>query len=255
MNDLTAVVDILRGKDRILIFSGAGISTESGIPDFRGPEGLWKTVDPDDFHIRRYLTNPDLRIRSWALHAEGKRWGGQFLPNRGHDAVVDLWTSNKLAGVVTQNIDGLQQAAGLPANKIAELHGSATESHCLTCSKSWPTDEILKRVTEGDVDPHCEACGGIIKTRIVMFGEELDQSTMNRAMGFLSEADALIVLGSTVAVYPASEVVYAAARKPIPVVIINMGETEADHLASARIDGPIGELFPAIVTAVLAADQ
>jgi NAD-dependent deacetylase len=232
---------------------GAGISTESGIPDFRGPEGLWKTMDPDEFHIDRYRADRDLRVRGWEMHLNGERWGStrELLPNRGHDAIVDLWTSDRLAGVVTQNIDGLQQKAGLPSTKVAELHGNVQESHCLSCGRVWPTSSILDRVKDGDADPHCVECGGLVKTKVVMFGEELDSSTMARAYDFLDAADAVIVAGSTVAVFPASDVVFSAAVKPIPIVIINRGETEADHLAAARIDDAIGVALPKLVAGII----
>lgn len=253
MDDLTTATEILKEKANILVFSGAGISTESGIPDFRGPNGLWKRVDPDDFQISRYLADAELRAQGWKMHANGERWGsGEPLPNRGHQAVVDLWSKGRLAGVVTQNIDGLQQAAGLPDDRIAELHGSVNEARCLGCGETWPTSTILERVIGGEEDPQCESCRGIIKTRVVMFGEELDRSTIDRAYEFLSRADALIVVGSTVAVWPASDVVLRAAFKPIPVVIINQGETEADYLAAAKVDGPIGDVLPEIVNALVA---
>ncbi len=250
MDDLARAVEVLSAKRQILVFSGAGISTESGIPDFRGPNGLWTRVDPEDFNIKRYLSSRELRVRGWRMHANGERWGsGNPLPNQGHLAVVDLWRQGKLVGVVTQNIDGLQQAAGLPDELIAELHGNVKESQCLDCGQTWPTEAILERVASGEEDPHC-SCGGLVKTRVVMFGEGLDPSTVDRAFQFLADADAMIVVGSTVAVYPASDVVLAAAFKPVPVVIINMGETEADHLAAVRLDGPIGELLPALVSAL-----
>lgn len=240
---------IISASRKILVFSGAGISTESGIPDFRGEDGLWTKVDPDDFHIDRYLARPELRVNSWRMHQNGERWGarGGIEPNRGHAAVVDLWRSDRLAGVVTQNVDGLHQAAGLPDDLVAELHGNVRNVHCLGCGLEWPTETILKRVDEGEDDPHCKECGGVVKTRVVMFGEELDFETMSKAFAMLSEADSLLVLGSTVAVFPASDVVVRAALKPIPIVIINKGLTEADHLATARLDGPIGDLLPPLV--------
>lgn len=248
MDDLAAAVAILKNKQNILVFSGAGISTESGIPDFRGPNGLWTKVDPADFTIERYRSDPDLRVRGWEMHVNGERWGsGELIPNRGHEAVVSLWSTGRLVGVVTQNIDGLQQKAGLPGSAIVEVHGNVKESHCLTCGATWPTETILDRVRSGDADPRCTECGGIVKTKVIMFGEELDVASMRQAYRFLGEADALLVVGSTVAVFPASEVVMSAALKPIPIVIINMGETEADHIASVRLEGPIGELLPQVV--------
>lgn len=251
MSSLSDAISALSPARKILVFSGAGLSTESGIPDFRGPDGLWTRIDPDEFHIDRYLADAEIRIKGWKMHSDGERWGaGRPTPNRGHQAVVDLATAGRLAGVVTQNIDGLQQAAGVESGLVAELHGNVSEAGCITCRRAWPTESIIARVRKGDEDPHCRDCGSIIKTRVVMFGEELPSDEVAKAFSFLADADALLVLGSTVAVWPASDIVFRAAFKPIPVVIINRGETEADDLAAAKIDGPIGEYLPLLVAAL-----
>lgn len=240
-------------RSRILVFSGAGISTESGIPDFRGENGLWTRVDPDDFTIERYVSNRDLRISGWRMHVEGELWGARskVRPNRGHEAVVALSKAGRLAGVVTQNIDGLHQKAGLEEQQVAELHGNVLNCHCVICGEQWPTEEILTRVEAGNPDPHCIDCDAPIKTDVIMFGEELSEETMGRAYRFLETADALLVLGSTVAVWPASNIVMSAALVPIPIVIINKGGTEADHLAAAKIDGSIGENLPELVASIM----
>lgn len=253
LNEIGRARAVLADKSRILVFSGAGISTESGIPDFRGPDGIWTKVDPDDFHISRYRSRPDLRIRGWQMHINGEKWGARsgLAPNRGHNAVVRLWEADRLSGVVTQNVDGLHQAAGMPDEAIAELHGNVKSCSCLECGATWATEEILERVDAGEEDPHCEHCGGVIKTAVTMFGEVLDTGPMDRAFRFLSQSDAVLVLGSTVAVSPASDVVMRAASEPIPIVIINRGETEADHLAAARIDGSIGEYLPVLVESIV----
>lgn len=187
------------------------------------------------------------------MHVNGERWGARsgVVPNRGHEAVVRLWENYRLSGVVTQNVDGLHQAAGLPDEAISELHGNVKSCHCIECGATWPTEVILQRVDAGEEDPHCDRCGGVIKTSVVMFGEMLDPETMSRAFMFLSQSDAILVLGSTVAVSPASDVVLRAALQPMPIVIVNKGETEADHLAAARIDGAIGDHLPALVEAIL----
>lgn len=251
MSRLQSALEALAHARRILVFSGAGLSTESGIPDFRGPDGLWTKVDPDEFHIDRYLTDRAVRVKGWRMHLDGERWGkSRPSPNTGHHAVVTLAEKGLLAGVVTQNIDGLQQAAGLESSMIAELHGNLISARCTGCRATWPTEEILRRVSDGVDDPECEICGSIIKTDVVMFGEELPAAEIEKALGFLSDADALLVVGSTVAVWPASDIVIRAAFKPIPVVIINRGETEADHLAAAKIDGAIGDYLPGLVEAL-----
>ncbi len=251
MTPLESALEVLAGTHQILVFSGAGLSTESGIPDFRGPDGLWTKVDPDEFHIDRYLTDREVRVKGWKMHLDGERWGkSQPEPNGGHEAIVALAERGLLAGVVTQNIDGLQQAAGIDTSLIAELHGNIVTTRCTGCGSTWPTAEILQRVAGGAEDPECENCGSIIKTDVVMFGEELPVAEIEKALEFLARADALLVVGSTVAVWPASDIVVQAAFKPIPVVIINRGETEADHLAAAKIEGAIGDYLPALVDAL-----
>jgi NAD-dependent deacetylase len=254
VTDIGQAVHVLRPAKRILVFTGAGISTESGIPDFRGPNGLWTRVDPDDFHIDRFRASSELRVRGWRMHLDGELWGARskVLPNPGHHAIKRLGDADRLAGVVTQNVDGLHQQTGLSDDLVAELHGNVREVHCLDCDRTWPTEEVLAWVEAGDEDPACPRCGGMLKTRTVMFGEMLPEDEMRKALFFLAVADALLVIGSTVAVWPASDVVYRAAHRSIPIVIINRGETEADLLAVAKIDAGIGEVLPDLVEAVLA---
>jgi len=256
-NEVGSAVAVLRPASRILVFTGAGISTESGIPDFRGPDGLWTKVDPDDFHIERYRANPELRKRGWKMHLDGELWGARSAvePNTGHHAIRRLADARRLAGVVTQNVDGLHHRSGLDDDLVAELHGNVRESHCVDCGLIWKTEEILARVEAGDLDPTCPECGGMVKTATVMFGELLPEAEMGKAMRFLTMADALLVVGSTVAVWPASDVVMRGALRSLPIVIINQGATEADHLAAVKLDAGIGEVLPDIVDGVLANDR
>jgi NAD-dependent deacetylase len=255
VTDLRTAIDVLRPAEQILVFTGAGISTESGIPDFRGPDGLWTKVDPDDFHIDRFRASSDLRKRGWRMHLDGELWGARSLvePNPGHRAITRLADAGRLAGVVTQNVDGLHHRSGLDDVLVAELHGNVRESHCLDCDRTWPTEEVLAWVEAGNEDPVCPGCGGMVKTRTVMFGEMLPEEELRKAMFFLAIADALLVVGSTVAVWPASDVVFRAAHRSLPIVIINRGETEADNLAAAKIDGSIGEVLPDLVDGLLSA--
>jgi len=257
VNDSASAVEILRPAERILVFTGAGISTESGIPDFRGPDGLWTKVDPDDLHIDRYRANPELRRRGWKMHLDGELWGARssVMPNLGHHAIKRLADHERLAGVVTQNVDGLHHKSGLDADLVAELHGNVRESLCIDCGRAWDTEEILGWVEAGDLDPACPECGGIVKTATVMFGELLPDREMAKAMQFLAIADAVLVAGSTVAVWPASDVVMRGALLSLPIVIINQGPTEADHLAAIKLDAGIGEVLPEIVDGVLAVSR
>ncbi|HLF61984.1 MAG TPA: Sir2 family NAD-dependent protein deacetylase [Acidimicrobiia bacterium] len=253
MTDIGLAAEVLRPAKQILVFTGAGISTESGIPDFRGPDGLWTKVDPDDFHIDRFRASPELRVRGWRMHLDGELWGARsgVQPNPGHYAIKRLADAGRLAGVVTQNIDGLHHQTGLGDDLVAELHGNVRECHCLDCDRTWPTDEVLGWVEAGDDDPACPHCGGIVKTSSVMFGEMLPEEELRKAMFFLAVADALLIVGSTVAVWPASDIVFRAAHRSLPIVIINRGETEADLLATVKIDAGIGEVLPDLVEAVL----
>ncbi len=251
--ETAAAVRVLADAKNILVFTGAGISTESGIPDFRGPDGLWTRVDPDDFHIDRYRAEPVLRRRGWKMHLDGELWGARSTvqPNEGHIAIKRLVDGRRVSGVVTQNIDGLHHKSGLRDSEVAELHGNVRNSLCVDCGTQWETEQILARVEAGDLDPACEVCGGMVKTATVMFGELLPEAEMIKAMGFLAMADAMIVVGSTVSVWPASDVVLRGALRTLPIVIVNRGATEADHLASVKLDAGIGEVLPAIVDGVM----
>jgi NAD-dependent deacetylase len=252
--EVEAAAAALRNAHQILVFTGAGISTESGIPDFRGPDGLWNRVDPDDFHIDRYLVSRDLRERGWEMHVDGELWGARssVRPNAGHEAIRRLADAERLAGVVTQNVDGLHHASGLEDTHVAELHGNVRTTRCVGCGDSWETETVLQWVEAGQSDPACPGCGGIVKTATVMFGELLPEEEMQKAFLFLSKADAVLVVGSTVAVWPAADVVMRAANLALPIVIVNQGATEADRLAVAKLDAAIGDVLPALVDGVLA---
>lgn len=244
---LEAAARVLATADRILVFTGAGISTESGIPDFRGPDGLWTKVDPDDFTIQRYLTSRRVRVDGWKMHQQGSLWGARstVAPNAAHHAIVDLWRAGRLAGCATQNIDGLHQAAGLPDDQVAELHGNIRKATCIDCGQQWTTEEILLRVDGGDEDPHCLDCGGLIKTTTVLFGEHLPAEQMQRAALFAATADAVLAVGTTLSVFPAAEIPLGAARR-VPLVIVNLGETEGDRVATAKVEAKAGEALTAL---------
>ena len=253
-SDIESAIAVLRPAEKILVFTGAGISTESGIPDFRGPDGLWSKVDPDDFHIDRYRSSPELRMRGWKMHLDGELWGARSTvrPNTGHEAIKRLADADRLAGVVTQNVDGLHLVSGLDDRQVAELHGNVRKSLCVDCAQVWDTETVLAWVEAGELDPACPDCGGMVKTATVMFGEILPQEEMEKAMEFLAVADAIIVVGSTVSVSPASDIVMYGGYLSLPIVIINQGPTEADEQAAVKIDAAIGEVLPGLVEGVLA---
>lgn len=253
MSSLDRAAEVLGAAEQILVFSGAGLSTESGIPDFRGPDGLWTKVDPDDFTIDRYLVNRDLRVRGWRMHVEGELWGARSAvqPNAGHTAIVRLFEKGRLGGVVTQNIDGLHYKSGLPDDMVAELHGNVRNSHCMSCGATWPTETVLQWVEAGDEDPRCPRCEGMVKTDTVMFGEMLPDEEVRQASVFLAVSDAVLVVGSTVSVWPAADIVMRAAAQAKPLVVINKGPTDVDHLATVKIEAGIGEVLPDLVNRIL----
>jgi len=254
MDDLIAeAAVVLKPAEQILVFSGAGLSTESGIPDFRGPNGLWTKVDPDDFTIDRYVTNRDLRVQGWQMHLDGELWGARSAvePNTGHRAIRRLHEEGRLAGVVTQNVDGLHYKSGLEDDLVAELHGNVRNSHCMSCGARWETETVLTWVAAGQDDPTCPECSGMVKTDTIMFGEMLPEQEVRQASLFLAVSDAILVVGSTVSVWPAADVVMRAAVQEKPIVIINKGATEADHLATVKIDAGIGEVLPDLVARIV----
>ena len=258
MNDPSSVIsraaEALAGSQQIMVFTGAGVSTESGIPDFRGPNGLWTKLDPEDFHIDRYMSSRRVRVMRWGLHLQGALWGSgsQVKPNAAHLAIVDLWKAGRLTGCVTQNIDGLHHEAGLPDDLVSELHGNVRKTRCMSCPAQWPTAEVLKWVETGMEDPRCPQCGGIVKTATVSFGQMLPAREIQKAQFFSATADGVLVIGSTLSVYPAAEFPASAARSGIPMVIVNLGPTDHDHLAAVKISLPAGEAVPTLVGALVA---
>lgn len=253
MNDFERACEILAGAQKILVFTGAGGSTESGIPDFRGPDGLWSRVDPDEFTIGRFLADPEIRKRGWQMHLDGELWGSEaeVRPNAAHISIAELWRAGKLSGVVTQNIDGLHQEAGIPANQVAELHGNIRRVHCVECDANWETKEVLAWVESGQDDPKCPQCGGIVKTTTVMFGEPLPMHEWSAALVMAASAEAVLVVGSTLSVFPAADIALSLARRGIPMVIVNLGPTDHDHLARVKLDGKAGDLLPRIAGEIL----
>lgn len=251
---LAAALEVLHPADRILVFTGAGISTESGIPDFRGHDGLWTKVDPEEFTIHRYRSTRETRVRGWQMHQRGELWGARssVQPNAAHRAVVRLWQAGRMAGCVTQNVDGLHQAAGLPDRVVAELHGNIRKAHCLDCDARWDTEEVLAWVDAGDEDPHCPSCDGLVKTTTVMFGEYLPEDEMRKAGRFALAADAVLVVGSTLSVFPAADIPLSATRRGVPMVIVNLGPTEHDGDAITRVDAKAGEVLPRLVGELVA---
>jgi len=227
--------------------TGAGISTDSGIPDFRGPAGVW-TRDPGAarmFTLDAYLTDPEVRRRAWRNRREHAAWSAQ--PNAGHRALVDLERAGRLHAIITQNIDGLHQRAGSSAERVIEIHGTLFEVECLSCAERTPMAAALERVAAGEPDPPCRRCGGILKAATISFGQPLDEGTFRRAVAAASVADLLLAVGTSLTVQPAAGLVEYAARAGARIVIINAQPTPYDRLADAVLREPIGQALPALV--------
>ncbi|MGH7749188.1 MAG: SIR2 family NAD-dependent protein deacylase [Candidatus Dormibacteria bacterium] len=244
---LRTVASWLAGAREVLVFTGAGISTESGIPDFRGPDGIWRTRDPARYTIQKFVADPEVRRETWQNRLHSPIDGAR--PNAGHLALVELERAGLVRVVVTQNIDGLHQEAG--STDVIELHGTTRRAACLDCGLSMGIEVILDRVREGDDDPHCERCGGLMKSATISFGQALIEADVDRAMAVAERCDVCLAVGSTLSVWPAAGVPLAAARHGARLVIVNDGETDLDEAAGARIAGRCGDILPALVEAVL----
>jgi len=243
------VADLILKSRYLVVFTGAGISTESGIPDFRGPAGLWSRFDPDDFAIDRFLNNPDSRRKQWYIFKEGLMTD-KAVPNAAHVAIAELYRIGKLDCVITQNIDNLHQKAGVPDDKVFELHGNMQWAICLECGRRYTFSEIKARLDSGEDIPDCSACHGMLKPGVVMFGEQLPYDVLEEAGRRARGSDLFIVIGSTLVVYPAAYMPQYAVQSGANLVIINLGETPMDRQATVRISARAGETMAAIISKV-----
>ncbi len=240
---------MIREAQRIVVFTGAGVSTESGIPDFRSPGGLWSRFDPEDFTIERFLASPETRRKQWRFLVSG----GLFQdarPNAAHAAIAEMEALGRLECVITQNIDNLHQMAGNDPGRVYELHGSMRWIRCLDCGDRTSLEEILCKYGAADVPPACERCGGILKPDVIFFGEALPEDTLREAMRQANHCDLLIVVGSSLVVYPAAGIPFAAKQTGAKLVVVNLSPTPADRIADVVINAPAGEALLRIIAEV-----
>jgi NAD-dependent deacetylase len=232
---------------RVVVLTGAGISTDSGIPDFRGPQGLW-TKNPlaeKMSNIHYYLADREVRKLAWQNRMASPAWTAE--PNAGHLALVHLEKLGKLHGLITQNIDELHQVAGNSADKVIEVHGSMRRFMCWGCGKRGPMQLVLERVRAGEEDPACRDCGGILKSDTISFGQQLVPEVIDRAMQVAADADVFLAVGSTLQVYPVAGAVDIARTAGAKVIIVNAQPTAFDDVADALLPGSISEILPAIL--------
>jgi NAD-dependent deacetylase len=232
---------------RVVALTGAGISTDSGIPDFRGPRGLWTTNPKAEklSDIRYYMSDPEVRRLSWQSRLGHPGWQAQ--PNAGHRALVELERRGKLHALITQNIDELHQLAGNSREKVIEVHGTMRQVVCMSCGERAPMERALARVRAGEADPACRSCGGILKSATISFGQALVPEVIDRALQAAAEAEVLLAVGSTLQVYPVAGAVPAAKAAGAKLVIVNAEPTAFDDLADAIFNEPISEVLPKLL--------
>jgi NAD-dependent deacetylase len=243
MQDVRGWIDAAR---RIVALTGAGISTDSGIPDFRGPQGVW-TRNPKAeklSDIRYYMSDPEVRRLSWQSRLDNPAWSAQ--PNAGHRALVELERRGKLHALITQNIDELHQRAGNSPEKVIEVHGTMRQVVCMSCGERAPMEKALARVRAGEADPPCRSCGGILKSATISFGQQLVPEVIDRAMQAAGEADVLLAVGTSLQVYPIAGAVPLAKRAGARVVIVNAEPTPMDDLADAVFNDSISAVLPSL---------
>ena len=249
-NQSPSLADLLRAANKALIFTGAGISTGSGIPDFRGPQGVWTRRQP--VYYQDFMTSEAARIEHWDYKLEGRDAFGAAQPNAAHQAIVRLERAGKLRAVVTQNIDGLHGLAGTSADRLVELHGTNALVECQSCHRRGDPAPHFEYFRAQRRPPLCD-CGGFLKPATISFGQSLDPTVLAHATRATMEADLVVALGSTLSVYPAASFPLIAAQRGVPYVVINRGATDHDHerCLTLRLEGEVGELFPRAVDAAL----
>ena len=241
------IAEMILAARRIVVFTGAGISTESGIPDFRSPGGIWSKYDPEDYTYQRFVSSEAARKKYWRMSTEFYDALKSVRPNPAHEAVAELERMGKLDCVITQNIDGLHQLAGSSPERIIELHGTARFASCLRCKKVYEREVVQQRIAEGDHAPLCDACNGFLKPATISFGQAMPEKETSEAIRLSTACDLFIVIGSSLVVQPAASMPVLAKEKGADLVIINRDPTSVDHLADVVSRDAVGRVMPKIL--------
>jgi NAD-dependent deacetylase len=247
-SEVERAAEIVGASERVVVLTGAGISTDSGIPDFRGPDGVW-TKNPEaekTATIQHYLSDTAVRQRSWKRLSEGSVWDGKE-PNAGHRALVRLEELGKLQLLITQNVDGLHELAGTSRDKLVEIHGTTRYVRCLQCGDEAPMERAVERVRAGEADPACRSCSGILKSATISFGQNLVQSDLSRSELAASSCDLMLAVGTSLAVYPIANVVPIAIQSGARLIIVNAEPTPYDGEASVVLHASISDVLPQVV--------
>jgi NAD-dependent deacetylase len=242
------VRELVKNASKILCFTGAGVSTNTNIPDYRGPQGVYRTRSPTYFN--EFVASEDARIEYWTFKMEGYALFRDARPTPTHLAITELERLGRLEAVVTQNIDGLHRAAGSSSERLVELHGTGAEGKCIECGRREPISACFERFQASGEPPRCEACGELMQPAVVMFGQALDPATLRRANAAAERADLVLSLGSSLTVTPAANVPLVAVRRRVPYVVVNRGATPHDELATVKLDVDVDEVLPPAVAAL-----
>jgi NAD-dependent deacetylase len=247
---LEDIASWIRDANRVVVLTGAGISTESGIPDFRGPQGLW-TKNPEAEKmatLQYYMSDRAIRVRAWKMRTEHEAWSAE--PNAGHVALAELDRKGKVHTLVTQNVDGLHVKAGSSPERIVEIHGTMRDVMCMSCGERAPMERALERVRRGEEDPPCRTCGGILKSATISFGQNLVPEDLERSYSAAAGSDLFLAVGTSLVVYPVADLPRVALEAGARLVILNAEETPYDRVAHAVLRERLGEVLPKIVAAV-----
>jgi NAD-dependent deacetylase len=250
MEPIEAVAEMILEAKKMVVFTGAGFSTESGIPDFRSPGGVWSMFDPSELNYQNILRSEEIREKYWRMHKMMWETIRDAQPNKGHQAVAELYRMGKLDCVITQNTDGLHQKAGLPNEMVLELHGTMQWVDCLKCGKRYARSHVHKKMEAGETVPKCESCGGMLKPSTIAFGQAMPERETMEAERRSSQCDLFLALGSSLVVYPAAQMPALAKTSGARLVIFNLTPTPYDHMADFVINSKTGETLSQIVKIV-----
>jgi len=252
MEQIDAVADMILQSDKVVVFTGAGFSTESGIPDFRSPGGVWDKFDPGEMNYQNFLRSEEIREEYWRMHKMMWETIRDAQPNIGHHAVTDLHNMGKLDCVITQNTDGLHQKAGVPEELVIELHGTMQWAGCLDCGQRYPRAQVHDKMLAGEKVPQCDDCNGILKPATIAFGQMMPQQETREAERRSSGCDLFLAAGSSLVVYPAAQMPVIAKNSGARLVIFNLTPTSHDHRADIVINEKTGEALSQVVARVKA---
>jgi NAD-dependent deacetylase len=250
VDKIEAISDMIIESQRIVVFTGAGFSTESSVPDFRGPQGVWSKFDPSELNLPNFLRSEEIREKYWQVHKLFWETVKVAEPNAGHYAVTELHQMGKLDCVITQNTDGLHQKSGTPNEKVLELHGTMRWVDCLDCHQRYPRDYAHEKMLAGEKVPRCGKCNGILKPATVAYGQAMPEKETREAGERSAGCDLFLAAGSSLVVYPAAQMPAIAKRSGARLVIMNIGETPLDHIADVVIGEKTGETLTKIVERV-----